>query len=71
MSIYDNLIILQFKGSALKSIMVIQSTYDIGSQYATRYSKKYLKGTGHDFCWSGKPIYHLQKQGNIHMFQNK
>ena len=30
-----------------------------------------LKGTGHDFCWSGKPIYHLQKQGNIHIFQNK
>ena len=21
-----------------------------------------IKGTGHDFCWSGKPIYHLQKQ---------
>ena len=30
-----------------------------------------LKGTGHDFCWSGKPIYHLQKQGYIHTFQNK
>ena len=30
-----------------------------------------IKGTGHDFCWSGKPIYHLQKQGNIHIFQNK
>ena len=30
-----------------------------------------LKGTDHDFCWSGKPIYHLQKQGNIHIFQNK
>ena len=27
--------------------------------------------TGHDFCWSGKPIYHLQKQGYIHIFQNK
>ena len=30
-----------------------------------------FKGTGHDFCWSEKPIYHLQKQGNIHIFQNK
>ena len=30
-----------------------------------------FKGTDHDFCWSGKPIYHLQKQGNIHIFQNK
>ena len=30
-----------------------------------------VKGTDHDFCWSGKPIYHLQKQGNIHIFQNK
>ena len=30
-----------------------------------------LKGIGHDFCWSGNPIYHLQKQGNIHIFQNK
>ena len=30
-----------------------------------------FKGTGHDFWWSGKPIYHLQKQGNIHMIQNK
>ena len=32
---------------------------------------KKLKGTDHDFCWSGKPIYHLQKEGNIHIFQNK
>ena len=32
---------------------------------------KYLKGTDHDFCWSRKPIYHLQKHGNIHIFQNK
>ena len=30
-----------------------------------------IKGTDHDFCWSGKPIYHLQKQGNTHIFQNK
>ena len=30
-----------------------------------------IKGTDHDFCWSGKNIYHLQKQGNIHIFQNK
>ena len=30
-----------------------------------------LKGTGHDFSWSGKHIYHLQKQGNIHIFENK
>ena len=30
-----------------------------------------FKGTGHDFNWSGKPIYHLQKQGNIHIFRNK
>ena len=30
-----------------------------------------VKGTDHDFCWSGKPIYHLQKEGNIHIFQNK
>ena len=30
-----------------------------------------LNATDHDFCWSGKPIYHLQKQGNIHIFQNK
>ena len=30
-----------------------------------------IKGTGHDFCWSGKPIYHLQKQENIDIFQNK
>ena len=29
-----------------------------------------FKGTDHNFCWSGKPIYHLQKQGNIHIFQN-
>ena len=27
-----------------------------------------FKGTDHDFCWSGKPIHHLQKQGNIHIF---
>ena len=26
-----------------------------------------VKGTGHDFCRSGKPIYHLQKQGNIYI----
>ena len=32
---------------------------------------KMIKGTDHDFCWSGKPIYHLQKQGNTHIFQNK
>ena len=34
----------------------------------------FFKGTDHDFChvcWSGKPIYHFQKQGNIHIFQNK
>ena len=30
-----------------------------------------VKGTGHDFCWSGKTIYHLRKHGNIHIFQNK
>ena len=30
-----------------------------------------LKGTDHDFCWSGRPIYHLQKQGNTHIFQNR
>ena len=30
-----------------------------------------IKGTGHDICWSEKPIYHLQKQGNKHIFQNK
>ena len=30
-----------------------------------------FKGIGHDFCWSGKPIYQLQKQVNIHIFQNK
>ena len=30
-----------------------------------------FKGTGHDFCLSEKPIYHLQKQGHIHIFQNK
>ena len=30
-----------------------------------------LKGTGHDICWSGKPIYYIQKQGNKHIFQNK
>ena len=30
-----------------------------------------IKGTGHDFCWSGKSIYHFQKQANIHIFQNK
>ena len=34
-------------------------------------TKVMLKGTGHDFCWSGKPIYHLQKQGNKHKFQKK
>ena len=33
--------------------------------------KRYVKGTGPDFCWSGKPINHLQKQGNIHVIQNK
>ena len=32
---------------------------------------KKLKGTDHDFCWSGKPIYNLQKQGYIHILQNK
>ena len=31
----------------------------------------HVKGTDHDFCWSRKPIYHLQKQGNIHIFQKK
>ena len=30
-----------------------------------------VKGTGHDFWWLGKPINHFQKQGNIHIFQNK
>ena len=30
-----------------------------------------IKGIGHDFCWSGKPIYHFWKQGNICIFQNK
>ena len=24
-----------------------------------------IKGTGHDFRWSGKPINHFQKQGNM------
>ena len=33
---------------------------------------KYInKGTGHDFCWSGKPINHFQTQRNVHIFQNK
>ena len=31
----------------------------------------HIKGTDHDFCWSENPIYHLQKHGNIHIFQNK
>ena len=26
-----------------------------------------LEGTSHDLCWSGKPIKHFQKQGNIHI----
>ena len=30
-----------------------------------------LKGTGHDFGWTGIPINHFQKQGNIHIFQKK
>ena len=30
-----------------------------------------FQGTDHDFCRSGKPIYHFQKQGDIHIFQNK
>ena len=30
-----------------------------------------FKGTGHDFCWSGKPINNFQKQGNPHIFQSK
>ena len=37
--------------------------------YVTYVQKGFLdsnfKGTGHDFCWSENPIYHLQKQGNI------
>ena len=35
------------------------------------YGNYLLKGTGHDFCWSGKPVNYFQKQGNIHIFQNK
>ena len=35
----------------------------------------HVKGTGHDFYWSGKPIYHLSLSfsglENIHIFQNK
>ena len=46
----------------------------IGSKFskpiAVTGENKNLKGTGHDFCWSGKPTY-FQKQGNIHKFQNK
>ena len=30
-----------------------------------------LKGTSHDFCWSRKPMNHFQKQGKIHIYQNK
>ena len=31
----------------------------------------YIKGTGHDFCWSENPIYHLQKWGIYYIYQNK
>ena len=24
-----------------------------------------IKETGHDFCWSENPIYHIERQGNI------
>ena len=41
------------------------------SMTLSKYIHVLVKGTGHDFCWSGKPIYHLQKQENIHIFQNK
>ena len=30
----------------------------------------FIKGTGRDFCWSGKHIYHLQKQRNKHISKN-
>ena len=30
----------------------------------------HLKGTGNDLCWSGKPINHFQKQGNIYFKTN-
>ena len=30
-----------------------------------------VKGTGHNFCCSGKPINRFQKQENINIFQNK
>ena len=40
-------------------------------QCILRYLYSHLKGTGHDFCRSGKPINHFQKQANIHIFQNK
>ena len=29
-----------------------------------------LKGTGHDFCWSGKPVNHFQKLGKLHFKTN-
>ena len=32
---------------------------------------KELKGTGHDFFWSGTPMNHFQKQGKIHINQKK
>ena len=30
-----------------------------------------FKGTGHDFCWSGKPNYHFLNQENVNKFPNK
>ena len=30
-----------------------------------------FKGTSHDFCWSGKPMHHLQKQRKIQKTNNK
>ena len=57
-------------GKALTIILLWNG--EIKNKVAVQYNKdKYFKGTDHDFCWSGKPIYHLQKQGNIHIFQIK
>ena len=57
----------------------VSITKDLNSAIATNVLRQYeclhhkfdMKGTGHDFCWSGKPIYHPQKQGHMHIFQIK
>ena len=53
---------------AFRVMVVLRSPIHANEDYDL-YS--IVKGTDHNFCWSGKYIYHLQKQENIHIFQNK